>query len=201
MRRWFCSLQRRRIITFEEEACNRVHIMSAQEDEGEIDAFLDSDETIEELLKQEYDESDFFDSRDEIIGQFEKLDDDEIEIEEPTLGADEELIKGTGIAFADMDTDDVEIDEHLSPDEMIKARHNLDEEGSDPISNAVAKATESERMDRVRGTMEKRELLDLAADMVAEFFEKNVQEDGLDEEELSKIRFTARRKAAKILDI
>lgn len=162
--------------------------------EEEIDGFLDSDETVEELMKQEYGVSD--EEREEAEEFFKDLqpqvDTREVEEEAPA-SPDEELIKGRGIALTDIAADDVELDEEISKSEEMVAQHSSDQ-FDDPALNAAYKSTTTQRARRERAMMDKRELLDLAGDMVDEYFRKNVKTDGIDEERLNQLKFAARRR-------
>lgn len=164
------------------------------EENTEIDEFLESDETVEELMQKEYGVSD--EEQKEAKEFFEDLqpqvDTREVE-EEVSASPDEDLIKGRGIALTNIAADNVALDGELSKDEEMVAQHGSDL-FDDPALNATYKSTTSERARRERALMDKKELLDLAGDMVDNYFRKHVKTDGIDEERLNKLKFAARRR-------
>lgn len=161
----------------------------------EIDAFLESDESVEDLLKEEYGPK--HETSDAFFTDLQPESD--VREEEPDVSAspDEQLIKGRGIALTDI-TADVELDEEISKEDELLATHAHDE-FDDPALNSVYKATMQERAVRERAAMDKREMFDLAGDMVDEYFRKHVQTEGIDEEKLNRLKFAARRRVANHL--
>jgi len=169
------------------------------EEDIDVDGFLDSDETVEELMQKEYGVSDEEAQRSQEFWQDLQPQVDTRDVEEaPPASPDEELIKGRGIAMTDVMADDMELDGELSKDEEMVAQHGNDT-FEDPALNAVYKSTTSERARRERAMMSKRELLDIAGDMVDEYFRKNVKTDGIDESRLNQLKFAARRRVAQKL--
>lgn len=171
--------------------------MSANEDEDiQIDGFLESDDSVEDLLKEEYG------PREPTTSFLEGLQPNvDLEDEEPEVAAspDERLIKGRGIAFSDLDVDDVQLDAELSKGEEVAATHGGGDTFDDPALNAVYKSTTNERARRTRAEMDKRELLDLAGEMVEDYFRKHVKTDGIDEAKLQRLKFAARKRIANKL--
>lgn len=165
------------------------------EADAEIDAFLDSDETVDDLLKAEYsprdpDDSFFADLQPQV----------DVRDEEPEVDAspDTRLIRGKGIALTDIDVSDVTLDEEISKEEETVATHSGDT-FDNPALNAVYKSTVQHRAARERAEMNKRELLDLAADVVDDYFRKHVKTDGIDDAKLNRLKFAARQRVARTL--
>lgn len=170
-------------------------------DDVDVDSFLESDESIEDLLKSEYDVSWYFEkhgSGEDLTADLQPETDIRDDVDDDVL-PDQRLIRGKGIAFSDLDVDDVGLDAELSPEEEVASTHSDDDTFSDPALNAVYKSTMNERAEFTRSNMNKRELLDLAADMVDEYFRKHVKTDGIEEGKLNKIKFVARQRVARAL--
>lgn len=171
--------------------------MSEEPEDVEIDAFLESDESVEDLLKEEYG------PREPTDEFFKDLQPDDVELEDDDIDVsaspDEQLIKGRGIAFTDIDASDVRLDAELDKEEEVAATHGGSDTFDDPALNAVYKSTVSERAERERQLMDKRELLDLAGEIVEDYFRKHVKTDGIDEERLNRLKFAARRRVANTL--
>lgn len=166
-----------------------------ESDDTEIDAFLDSDESVEDLLKEEYGPRE---SNDEFFKDLQPDDDFSEEEIEVSASPDERLIKGKGIALTSLDTEGVTLDEDISKEEETVATHAQDE-FANPALNSVYKATMNERAIRERKNLNKREMLDLAADVVDEYFRKHVQTDGVDDAKLNELKFAARKRVARTL--
>lgn len=169
--------------------------MAEDTEDVEIDAFLESDESVEDLLKEEYGASE---PNDTFFDDLQPQTD--VREEEPEVDAspDKRLIRGKGIALTDLDMHGVTLDEEISKEEETVATHSRDE-FSDPALNAVYKSSTKHRAARERAEMDKRELLDLAGEMVDDYFRKNVKTEGMDEERLNKLKFAARRRVARTL--
>lgn len=167
-------------------------------DDAEIDAFLDSEDSVEDLLKAEYapKHEGMSDEFYQELHPQQDTRDDELEV---SASPDERLIRGKGIAFTDVDTEGVTLDEELTPEEEVAATHGPGDEFSDPALNSVYKATMSERATRERALMDKRELLDLAGDIVDDYFRKHVKTNGVDDSRLNELKFAARRVIARKL--
>lgn len=169
--------------------------MSEEIEDVEVDAFLESDESVDDLLKSEYGASEpddtFYDDLQPVA---------DVREEEPEVDAspDKRLIRGKGIALTNLDTDGVTLDEEISKEEEMVATRNRDK-FSDPALNAVYKSSTKHRAARERAEMDKRELLDLAGEMVDDYFRKNVQTDGIDDARLNQLKFAARRRVARTL--
>jgi len=168
--------------------------MSDSED-IEVDGFLDTEETVEELMEKEY--SPKHEPSDEFFADLQPQSDVREETEDSPASPDERLIKGRGIALTDISSD-IGLDEQISREEEVAAAHT-DSRFSDPALNAVNKATEKTRAERERAMMDKQELYDLAGEMVEDYFRKNVKTEGIDDERLNRLKFTARRRVAQKL--
>lgn len=164
----------------------------------DIDGFLESDESIEDLMKEEFSGSDLVGKSEAIEGALSpdidvrELDEDEY------ISHDERLIKGTGIAFADI-SDDVDLENEFTEEEEMVALHKDNDVFEDAALNAVYKSTMNERAANVRSQLDKRELLDLAADIVDEYFRKHVKTEGIDDSRLNKLKFAARKRVLRNL--
>lgn len=163
-------------------------------DDIEIDGFLESDDDVETLLKEEYSPRE---PDDEFYSDLQPQVDVREQDPEPPASPDETLIRGKSLVFEDLDPE-VELDEEISKGEEVAATHKSDE-FDNPALNSIYKASVRERAARERAEMSKRELLDLAADMVDDFFRKNVKTDGIKDDELNRIKFAARRRIANRL--
>lgn len=161
----------------------------------EIDSYLDSDESIDDLLKEEY--SPQHEPNDEFFKDLHPENNATEDDLETPASPDERLIRGKGIALTNIESDE-ELDEEISKEEETLATYAQDE-FDNPALNSVYKATMEERAVRERQIMDKRELLELAGDMVDEYFRKNVETDGIDESKLNQLKFAARRRVANKL--
>lgn len=163
--------------------------------EEEIDAFLESGETVQELMEKEFSPTD---PSETFIHDLEpvEIEDDEVEVE---VSPDKSLIRGKGIALTNIDTEGVGLDEELEKEVEVAATYTDGDLFDDPALNSVFKSTMNRRAERVRAGMDKRELLDLAGDIVESYFRKHVKSDGIDEEELNRLKFAARKHVAETL--
>lgn len=172
--------------------------MSDDADDPEIDAFLDSDETVEDLMKAEYGPK-YEGMSDEFYKDLHPQHDTRDDDVEAAASPDDRLIRGKAIAFADLDTEGITLDEEISKEEEVAATHGPGDTFSDPALNSVYKATMRERATRERALMDKRELLDLAGDIVDDYFRKHVKTDGIDDDRLNQLKFAARKRVARTL--
>lgn len=165
--------------------------MAADADEIDVDGFLDTEESVADLMKSEF--ASPLDKRGEILDQFAGGNDPDVR-EQEVSSRDSDLIKRTGMTVAKTDTDGVMLDAEFTPEERAVANHaDVTTHSADPVADTIIKATEERRVQRVSEGLSKREMIDLAAEAVDDYFHERVKADGIDEAELNRLKFKARQ--------